>query len=147
MGDDACTWFGESCSGAQAVSAVLSKREGFFVTFWSAHNSDMYWGVDIDGENGGESENEGDENTDTMVFLSPLTRNGSGHGWRFVLHSPPQSPNIKSNIGKEFSRYFLLIEMSWCAKLSNCCHFSWLHSEPCSLSPVGLDRNWYILLQ
>ncbi len=33
------------------------------------------------------------------------------------------------------------------ATLSNCGRFLWLHSEPCSLCPVGLGRKWYYLLQ
>ena len=41
-----------------------------------------------------------------------------------------------------------MMALSFSAALSNCGCFSWLpHSEPCSLCPVGLGRNWYYLLQ
>ena len=74
MGDDACNWFGERCSGAQVVSAV-KERGGVFVTFWSAHhNSDMYcWGVDIDGENGGEKVRMRVLKMQTLWYFCPLS--------------------------------------------------------------------------
>jgi hypothetical protein len=48
---------------------------------------------------------------------------------------------------RNFPANFWLIVMSWCVVLSNCGCFSWLRSEQCFLSPVGLGGNWYILLQ
>ncbi len=48
---------------------------------------------------------------------------------------------------RNFPAIFWLIVMSWRAVLSNCGRFSWLRSEQCFLSPVGLGGNWYILLQ
>ncbi len=46
-----------------------------------------------------------------------------------------------------FPAIIWMMALSWSAALSNCGRFLWWHSEPCSLCPVGLGRNWYFLLQ
>ena len=48
---------------------------------------------------------------------------------------------------RNFPAIFWLIVMSWCAVLGKCGCISWLRSEPCFVSPIGLGGNWYILLQ
>ena len=48
---------------------------------------------------------------------------------------------------RKFPAIFWMMALSWSAVLSNCGRFLWLHTEPCSLCPVGLGRNWYYLLQ
>ena len=63
------------------------------------------------------------------------------HGWRFGLHSCPQT------CARIFPTIFWLIVMSWCAVLSDCGRFSWLRSEPYFFSPIGLGGNWYILIR
>ena len=52
-----------------------------------------------------------------------------------------------SRRGRKFPAILWLIVISSCAVLGDCGCLSWLRSEPCFLSPVGLGGNWYILLQ
>ena len=73
-----------------------------------------------------------------MVRPTPITPAGARTG---ESHSRP-----KTWIGN-FPAIFWVIALSWSAAMSNCGHFSWLYSEPCSLFPVGLGRNWYFLVQ
>ena len=58
------------------------------------------------------------------------------HGWSFC--SRPQTFTRNS------PAFFSLIVMSLCEMQGNCGCLSWLHSEPCFLSPIGLGGNWYI---
>jgi len=69
-----------------------------------------------------------------MVRSPPITPAAAGTGG---LHSRPQTWT------RNFAAIFWMIALSWSAALSSCGHFLWLHSEPCSLCPVGLGRNWY----
>ena len=50
------------------------------------------------------------------------------------LHSHPQSWTWN------FLAIFWMIVLSWSPVLSSCGCLLWLHSEPCSLCPVGLGR-------
>jgi hypothetical protein len=69
------------------------------------------------------------------ALIAPATAMAGG------LRSCPQT------WARNYPAIFWLIVMSLCAVLSDCSCFSWLHSEQCFLSPVGLGGNWYILLQ
>ena len=73
-----------------------------------------------------------------MVVSAPITPAATRTG---ELHSRPQTwtGNVPA--------IFWMMALSWSAALSNCGRFLWLDSEPCSLCPVGLGRNWYYLLQ
>jgi len=73
-----------------------------------------------------------------MVRSTPITPAAARAG---ESHSRP-----KTWTGN-FPAIFWAIALSWSAAMSNCGRFSWLHSEPCSLFPVGLGRNWYFLVQ
>ena len=73
-----------------------------------------------------------------MVCSTPITPAAARTG---ESHSRPQTWTGK------FPAIFCAMALSWSAPMSNCGRFSWLHSEPCSLFPVGLGRNWYFLLQ
>jgi hypothetical protein len=69
------------------------------------------------------------------ALVAPTTAMAGG------LRSRPQT------WARNFPVIFWLIVMSLCAVLSDCGHLSWLRSEQCFLSPVGLGGNWYILLR
>jgi len=73
-----------------------------------------------------------------MVRSTPITPAAARAG---ESHSRP-----KTWTGN-FPAIFWAIALSWSAAMSNCGRFLWLHSEPCSLFPVGLGRNWYFLVQ
>ena len=73
-----------------------------------------------------------------MVRSTPITPAAARTG---ESHSHPRTWT------GNFPATFWAMALSWSAAMSNCGHFSWLYSEPCSLFPVGLGRNWYFLLQ
>jgi hypothetical protein len=73
-----------------------------------------------------------------MACSTPITPAAARTG---ELHSRPQTWT------GNFHAIFWMMALSWSAALSNCGRFLWWHSEPCSLCPVGLGRNWYFLLQ
>jgi hypothetical protein len=69
-----------------------------------------------------------------MARSAPITPTAARTG---ESHSRPQTWTGK------FPAIFWMMALSWSATLSNCGRFFWWHSEPCSLCPVGLGRNWY----
>ncbi len=73
-----------------------------------------------------------------MVRTAPITPAAARTG---ESHSRPQTWT------GTFPAIFWMMALSWSDALSNCGWFLWLHTEPCSLCPVGLSRNWYYLLQ
>jgi hypothetical protein len=62
-----------------------------------------------------------------------------------MARSTPITP-AAARIGESHIRFWMMA-LSLSAALSNCGLFSWLDSEPRSLCPVGLGRNWYYFLQ
>ena len=83
-----------------------------------------------------------DDDSIAAIAMSHDKRKKNEHkGRHYHLDSCPQTWT------GNFPAFFWTIALSWSAKLSNCGRFLWLHSEPCSLCPVGLGRNRYFLLQ
>ena len=73
-----------------------------------------------------------------MGHSAPITPTAARTG---ESHSHPQTWTGK------FPAIFWMMALSWSAMLSNFGQFLWMHSEPCSLCPIDLGRNWHYLLQ